>query len=126
MAPALLIIAVVLLLGALAVRRTRARTLAEVRARWGQRVDRERRLEAMAASHRSRLSSVGSTASLDDRTWEDLDLDAVFAALDRTESTLGQHALYHRLRTAPVAGELDAFEALLRCFGSDTAPVRSR
>lgn len=75
----------------------------------------------MAASHRSRLATVGTPASLDDRTWQDLDLDAVFGALDRTESTLGQHALYHRLRTAPVADELDAFEALLTRFKSDTA-----
>src|SRR5688572_22831118 len=99
------VIAFVSLLGlaALAVRRGRARALAEMRARWGQPVGRERKMEAIAESHRSRLSTSGSRASLDARTWEDLDLDAVFAALDRTESTLGQHALYHRLRTVPVA-----------------------
>src|SRR5207244_3084767 len=51
--------------------------------------------------------------SLDDRTWDDLNLDALFANIDRTESTLGQHALYHRLRSAPVASHLDTFEALV-------------
>ena len=40
-------------------------------------------------------------------------MDDVFAAVDRTQSTLGQHALYHRLRTAPVADHLAAFEALV-------------
>jgi hypothetical protein len=73
-------------------------------------------MEAMAASHRSRLSNMGSVASLDARTWQDLDLDAVFATVDRTESTLGQHALYHRLRTAPVPANLEAFEALVSQF----------
>ena len=100
-------------------RRSRARALAESRARWGQPVNRERKMEAIAASHRSRLSNMGSGASLDARTWDDLDLDAVFAALDRTESTLGQHALYHRLRTVPVADNLEVFEALVSRFEAD-------
>ena len=54
--------------------------------------------------HRSRRRSGRSDLG-------DLNLDDVFAALDRTESTLGQHALYHRLRTAPVADHLEAFDA---------------
>ena len=114
MTPVLLAALVAILtLGALAVRSGRARALADLRAGWGQPVNRERKMEAIAASHRSRLSNIGGEGSLDARTWEDLDLDAVFAALDRTESTLGQHALYHRLRTAPVAPNLEAFEALV-------------
>ena len=59
--------------------------------------------------------------SLDERTWVDLNLDEVFAAIDRTQSTLGQHALYHRLRTAPVADHLEAFEALVRRITLDPA-----
>ena len=57
--------------------------------------------------------------ALDDRTWEDLNLDAVFSALDRTESTAGQHALYHRLRTTPVGPHLDAFDALATRITAD-------
>jgi hypothetical protein len=63
--------------------------------------------------------------TLDDRTWDDLTLDALFASLDRTESPLGQEALYHRLRTAPMPVHLDAFEALVTRFGAD-APARER
>jgi hypothetical protein len=100
-------------------RRSRARALAEIRARWGQPVGRDRKMEPIAESHRSRLSYMGSGASLDARTWDDLDLDAVFAAVDRTESTLGQHALYHRLRTVPVANNLDVFEVLVSRFEGD-------
>lgn len=76
-------------------------------------------MDAIAASHQSRLSSMGSRASLDARTWEDLNLDAVFELLDRTESTLGQHALYHRLRTAPVAEKLEVFDLLVSRFERD-------
>jgi hypothetical protein len=126
MAPLVLIALVALLgLGALVVRRGRARALAQIRARWGQPVDRERKMQAISESHRSRLSNMGSGASLDSRTWDDLDLDDVFAALDRTESTLGQHALYHRLRTFPVADNLDVFEVLVSRLESD-GPLRER
>ena len=120
MATVVLIAFVALLgLGALVVRRSRARALAKIRANWGQPVSRERKMEAIAASHRSRLSNMGSGASLDARTWDDLDLDAVFVALDRTESTLGQHARYHRLRTVPVADNLEVFEVLVSRLEAD-------
>ena len=113
MAPVVVAVLVLLVLGAAIVRRSRAAALAGIRAQWGQPVVRERRMETMAASHRSRVSSIPAVTSLDDRTWEDLNLDEVFAALDRTESMLGQYALYHRLRSAPVADQLDVFEALV-------------
>ena len=86
---------------------------------WGQPVERERKFEAIEASHRSRVAHAGSGA-LDDRTWDDLNMDAVFTALDRTESTAGQHALYHRVRTAPVAPHLPAFEALVTRMSGDS------
>jgi hypothetical protein len=67
-------------------------------------VARTRDLNLIAEYHRSRVTGRppdhARFASLDDRTWSDLDMDAVFASLDRTESTLGQQALYHRLRSA--------------------------
>jgi hypothetical protein len=95
-----------------------------IRSEWGQPRDRERKLDVIRESHRARVAATGS-ASLDDRTWEDLTLDAVFESVDRTESTLGQHALYHRLRSAPVADHLDAFDALVSRFSGD-AGVRER
>lgn len=48
-------------------------------------------------------------------------MDDVFLAMDRTESTLGQDALYHRLRTTPTGDSLEAFEALVSRFSSDAA-----
>jgi hypothetical protein len=107
------------------IRAGRNRLLARIRAEWGRPVDRVHKMDAIAASHRSRVADMGSVAALDDRTWNDLDLDAVFAALDRTGSTLGQHALYHRLRTAPVADHLEAFEALVSRLSAD-GPARER
>jgi len=107
-----------------ALRAGRARTLERLRADWGQPVARTRRIDAIDASHRSRAAATGAV-SMDDRTWTDLDMDDVFAALDRTAGTLGQHALYHRLKTTPTDGQLDAFEALVERMSSD-AGARER
>lgn len=104
-------------------RQHRRRVLARVRAEWGRPLVRRRKTDAIADYHRS-LAAAGSP-SLDDRTWSDLDLDAVFAAVDRTESTLGQQALYHRLRTSPAADNLSAFDALATRFADDV-PARER
>ena len=60
----------------------------------------------------------------DDRTWGDLNLDEVFQSLDRTESTLGQQALYHRLRQQD-ARDLSQFEALVTLMSTDSA-IRER
>ncbi len=51
-------------------------------------------------------------------------MDAVFQSLDRTESTLGQQALYHRLRQQD-AGDLDEFEHLVERLSQDT-PAREQ
>src|SRR5690348_7943685 len=96
-----------------------------LRSEWGQPRPKARRMDAIAASHHSRAAAPGAARALDDRTAADLNLDDLFAGLDRTESTLGQHALYHRLRAAPVAEPLDAFEALVTRLGQD-ADLRER
>ena len=109
------------LLALAAVRLARERRLARIRAAWGKPVHRTRRMDAIVASHRSRLARTNPAPSLDDRTWTDLDLDAVFGAIDRTQSTHGQHALYHRLRTSPAGGHLGPFEALVARMERDAA-----
>jgi hypothetical protein len=126
--PVLFGIIVLAFLAALVVavrRHSRAQLLARIREDWGKPIERERKMDAILTSHRSRLANTGAAAALDDRTWGDLDLDDVFAVVDRTESTLGQHALYHRLRTAPLGDHLDAFEALVSRMESD-AGARER
>jgi hypothetical protein len=99
--------------------------LARIRADWGKPSSRSQKLGAIAEAFRSRIAASGDVSFLDDRTWEDLDMDGVLAAIDRTESTLGQQALYHRLRSAPVSQHLDAFEALITRMSAD-APARER
>ena len=47
---------------------------------------------------RSGAGRLGRFPSVDDRTWADLDMDAVFLRLDRTRSSVGQACLYDLLR----------------------------
>ncbi|MEP6915735.1 MAG: hypothetical protein ABJC89_08810, partial [Acidobacteriota bacterium] len=106
-------------------RQARRRLLARLRDTWGQPVERVRNMGAIGGFHRTRADESPDRGWLDDRTWDDLDLDAVFAVIDRAESTLGQQALYHRLRTAPLGISLDAFESLAGRF-ADESETRER
>ncbi len=105
-------------------RRHRARRVTALRAEWGRAPDRQRDLHAIAAYHRARSASDPARA-LDDRTWEDLNMNDVFSVLDRTESLVGQQVLYARLRATPLGEHLEAFEALVTQI-SDDVPARER
>ncbi|HEX5109775.1 MAG TPA: hypothetical protein VFV95_15090 [Vicinamibacterales bacterium] len=117
-------ILIVVLLGVAGVlfmfnRRQRARALREQRAAWGGALDRERNMEAIASYYRGVAAHVAP--ALDDRTWDDLDMDAVFALLDRTESAVGQQLLYSRLRANGRASGAGPFEALVTRMSDDVA-----
>ena len=113
------LVVAVLLVAGLAISRylQRKSLLARLRAEWGQPQERRQNPEVVALYHRGVAHDDGR--SVDQRTWNDLDLDAVFAALDRTHSPLGQQVLYHRLRTAPQSAHLPAFEALVTRMSDD-------
>jgi len=102
-------------------RDSRRGLLARLRNDWGKPGRRIHKMELIAEISQSRLANTAHASPLDGRTWSDLGLDDVFAAIDRTESTLGQQALYHRLRTAPAGEHMEAFEALVARMTNDTA-----
>ena len=120
-APMFVIVPVLLaasaVLSALLSWRARRRLLARLRGEWGHARSRARDMEAIADFFR--LNAPPVSDSLDDRTWNDLLLDDVFAHLDRTESSVGQQVLYRRLRQAPVPKALDTFDALIARVSSD-------
>jgi hypothetical protein len=114
-APVLMVLLALSALWAWSSWRARIRLLARLRAEWGHPRHRPREMDAVADFFHSHAI----TASLDDRTWNDLLLDEVFAHLDRTESCVGQQLLYHRLRSAPAPRSLDAFDALIARVAGD-------
>ncbi len=56
---------------------------------------------------------------IDDRTWDDLDLDNVLATIDRTQTALGRQILYWRLRSGAAWAASPALEALTNRFTQD-------
>jgi hypothetical protein len=123
MSPAFAAAAVLVVLAVAAqwmARRNRLRLLSTLRANWAKPGTLPRRMDAIAEYHRSVVLANGPGKSLDDRTWTDLNMDAVFESLDRTQSTLGQQALYHRLRRQ-TADDLVLFEPLVERMSQDAA-----
>lgn len=98
MLPAFLILVAVTILLTWSTQRSRARFLRRLQAEWGRPRKRARDIDGISDLFRSRGAI---DTALDDRTWNDLLLDDVFAYLDRTESSVGQQVLYDRLRSAP-------------------------
>lgn len=120
-----LVFAIALIFVVSQLRNNRRRAVEGIRAEWGRPRFRKHKMDVIAGAHLSRVAMLPTAASLDNRTWNDLHMDDVFEAVDRTTSTLGQQALYHRLRTTPVADALDSFEALVTRMSED-APARER
>lgn len=102
----------------------RRRTRVRLRAEWGRSLERNRDMAAIASYHQACAAS-DPDGSIDDRTWRDLDMDAVFTVLDRTSGSVGQQGLYHRLRSRASITTLAAFDSIVSTVRSLTA-VRER
>lgn len=67
-----------------------------------------------------RMGSLSADSVLDERTWDDLHLDAVFRHCDHTASQVGRQMLYHTLRRAALTPtEASMFDARARAFDAD-------
>src|SRR4029079_7922828 len=102
----------------------------KVRAEWGRIRACKRDMTMIASYWRDRATASrpdrpgpAPAQALDDRTWDDLNMDDVFSVLDRAESVVGQQGLYARLRSSPTGAHLAEFEALVTRF-TDDVPAR--
>lgn len=93
---------------------------------WGQPISRDRDAAEVARYHDAvRTAGREGTgearpldAPIDARTWADLDLEAVFAQVDRASGAPGQQALYHWLRAPARSAEpLRSRERLIAALG---------
>ena len=91
----------------------------DLQAEWVRRIDRWRDMDDIACYHRWQVEEGEAEDPLDDRTWDDLTMDLVFAEIDRTRSTVGQQRLYHRLRVRQTPDDLDRFTRLVDHFVDD-------
>jgi len=93
---------------------------ARIRREWGRPRLKTADMSAIASYHRA-LTAPNPDDALDERTWHDLDLEIVFGEIDRTESSIGQQRLYHRLRSVSSMHTVEAFEAIVDRFSRDRA-----
>ncbi len=98
--------------------RTKSRRLSALRSAWERPKEKPRNIPAIAHYHEAQTAR--GSATLGERTATDLDIDGVFAALDRTESPIGQQVLYHRLRQgAATPDDLAGFERVVETMSRD-------
>ena len=78
--------------------------------------------EAVGARRYFDLTRDPAVPSVDDKTWNDLELPKLVADLDTTESPLGSQYLYRRLRTyVDSQQELDRYHASCQTLREDAA-----
>lgn len=120
-AAAALVFALLTVVTSLADRGRRRKRLERLRALWGAPKEEPRDMATIARYHQALDALDPADAAIggvDDRTWSDLDLDNVFAAVDRAASGVGQQVLYRRLRTPRAdAPELERFDRLTTALG---------
>jgi hypothetical protein len=97
------------------------RALDRLRNDWGKEQDRKRVFPMIESLYQYRQSSPQEDAApLDDQTWNDLNMNDVYAKLDRTLTNPGECALYQMLRTPLLSpNELQRRNEVIRLFQSD-------
>ncbi len=72
--------------------------LIEVKANWGKEIKKNRELEITRELFELMSEEEREKFYIDDRTWQDLDMDLVFQQIDRTQTFTGEQYLYYLLR----------------------------
>jgi len=101
--------------------RSKQNTLKKLRSAWGVLPEDRIKLElAKSYSDYKKLIPQESNYPIDDRTWQDLDLDELYYLMNRTISPIGGQYLYHLLRTPRFDQEkLDQREKLISLLSND-------
>ena len=82
--------------------RVKKRLLERIRSEWGnppERTYESEELQSIREAYMNREKKHPSDSVIDNITWNDLDMDRVFAAINATQSSSGDEAVYHALRT---------------------------
>jgi hypothetical protein len=108
-------------------RMTAQRVLDRLRNDWGKEQDRKRIFPMIESLHRYQQSSPQENAApLDDQAWNDLNMNEVYAKIDRTLTNPGECVLYQMLRIPLLSpSELQRRNGVIRLFQSDR-PIREQ
>ncbi|MDH5203576.1 MAG: hypothetical protein OEW69_10025, partial [Nitrospirota bacterium] len=101
-------------------RLNRAKLIANLRKKWGAAESGSRNLSELHANHKKTLTGDDNKYVLDDRTWNDLDMDLIYAQIDRTMTIPGELSLFSLLRRPLVSEEeLIKRNYLINLFSQD-------
>lgn len=89
-----------------------------LRKNWGKPIIRYRDMELIANYHNS-LPKESDENLVDNKTWNDLDFDTIFAIIDRSTSGIGQQYLYHLLHKYETEAVLKKRFELVSFFKED-------
>ncbi len=104
------------------IRLKRLKTLLRLRERWAGKVKKDRDYSAIASLHEHLDKDTDPANIVDGQTWHDLDLNQVYALLDRTLTAEGQAVLYHMLKSPCYTLEpLQERAAMIKVFQEDAA-----
>lgn len=91
-----------------------------LRKKWGVAEDRNRNLSDISAYFKKTIVTDDKKLIIDDRTWNDLDMDLVYSQIDRTLTTPGEQTLYSILRMYHTKStELKNRSRLIKLFFQD-------
>ncbi|MCP5062030.1 MAG: hypothetical protein GY936_06145 [Ignavibacteriae bacterium] len=76
---------------------TRKKRLNILRSNWAKPIDKFHNFDLISLFHQTISTSIDKIEIVDDKTWDDLNLDDVFSIMDRNTSPIGQQYLYHLL-----------------------------
>jgi len=77
---------------------SKAKLLMKLREEWGVSDSRLRNFSELEAQFKKNQAGIDNKYTLDDRTWNDLDMDSIYAQIDRTLTIPGELSLYSLLR----------------------------
>ncbi|GHU74309.1 DNA mismatch repair protein MutS [Clostridia bacterium] len=119
-----IILAAVIALAILSTRHRRTKLANQLNKAWAARDSASSlsndEIEDVALFYRKQNNTQGSRITVDDTTWNDLNMDAVFQYLNRTHSSTGEETLYSILRNIGVSDEtLSRRSSLIKTLGDD-------
>lgn len=103
--------------------RQRKRRIQRLKLEWGKESLRPREFATLNEFvQASPLPETAAASAIDDQTWNDLNMNAIFARVDRTLTTAGECVLYRILRTPLMrAEELEQRRKTIGLFESDVS-----
>jgi DNA mismatch repair ATPase MutS len=91
---------------------------------WGEPVEKKRDFEVISRFHTYNQADENNEYVIDDRTWQDLDMNEVYTLIDRTLTVPGEQYLYHLLKTPSMSfNVLEERDRLIKQF-SDQPELR--